>query len=184
MAEALLRARLAERGIDEPVSSAGMLFDDRPPEDGAVRALARRGLDISGHRSRTLTPDMIAEADLVIGMERRHVREAAVLVEGSFSRAFTLPELVASGQVVGPRGDLPMRSWAGHITASRKIDQYLGDDPTEEVPDPMGQSRRAFRATADLLDELLTELVDLAWADPTAAADDDWSAVRPSTGSN
>jgi protein-tyrosine phosphatase len=182
MAEVMLRARLADRGVDEAVSSAGMLFDDRPAEDGAVRALAKRGLDLTGHRSRTLTPELVEAADLVIGMERRHVREAAVLAEGSFARAFTLPELVASAAVIGPRADLGLQAWAERAGSSRRIDQYLGEEPSETVPDPMGGTRRAFRATAELLDGLLDELVGLAWPDPTprGAAR---PAVRPTSGS-
>ena len=39
--------------------------------------MQERGIDISGHRARQVTPDLVAASDLVLVMERGH--EAAVL---------------------------------------------------------------------------------------------------------
>lgn len=71
MAEGLLRARFAARGRGT-VSSAGIAaLAGRPAERFAVELLAERGHDISGHRARQLTPELIADADLVLVMEAR-----------------------------------------------------------------------------------------------------------------
>ena len=54
MAEALLRHRAEQEGLDLTVSSAGILFDDRPATEEAVDAMARLGIDLSSHRSRVV----------------------------------------------------------------------------------------------------------------------------------
>src|SRR5258707_4915714 len=99
MAEALLSAHLAARGVSVPVSSAGVAStcpsQSASPEIIAV--MAARGHDVTRHRSRMLTRDDIAEADLILGMARDHVRHAAVLLPDAWQRAFTLRELVRRG---------------------------------------------------------------------------------------
>ena len=93
MAEALLRTRADERGFPLQVSSAGLMFDDRPATPEAVKVLADIGVELADHASRIISPEIVAAADLMIGMERRHVREAVVLVPESFRHSFTLKEL-------------------------------------------------------------------------------------------
>ncbi|MCB1261202.1 MAG: hypothetical protein KDB33_12580, partial [Acidimicrobiales bacterium] len=79
MGEVLIAQHLGERGVTAEVSSAGFLTVDRPAEPAVVELMAARGLDVSGHRSRLLEPSMVDDADIVIGMARQHVREAAML---------------------------------------------------------------------------------------------------------
>lgn len=67
MAEGLLRARMGTRGL---VESAGLAaLAGRPADPTAVALLAERGIDISGHRARQLTPELLAAFDLVLVME-------------------------------------------------------------------------------------------------------------------
>ncbi len=76
MAEALAAARLAGRP-GARVSSAGLSALVGEPADPTARELmAERGLDISAHRGRQLTPEMMAGYELVLVMEKGH--EAAV----------------------------------------------------------------------------------------------------------
>lgn len=173
MAEALLRARLAAVGIVATVSSAGLMFDDRGPEPAAIDALARLGIDISGHRSRILQPEMAAAADVVIGMENLHVREVAVLEGSHFTRTYTLPDLVSRAESVGPRpADEPLVAWIESLSVGgRSPVDLLNGNPAIEVPDPMGQSRRAFRRSAAEIDGLLARFVAMAF--PRGAHDDD-----------
>ena len=74
MAEALLRDALREQQ-DIIVESAGLgALVDRPASEHAVTLMQERGLDISKHRARQITPDMIHEADLMLVMEAGHKR--------------------------------------------------------------------------------------------------------------
>ncbi|WP_421118880.1 hypothetical protein ACE2AJ_16145 [Aquihabitans daechungensis] len=167
MAEVLLRARLAAVAPEVVVGSAGLLFDDRPAERNAVRAMAKRGLDLSDHRARTITLEMLRDASVIIGMERAHVREVGNLDLDLFSRSYTLPELVAAVDVMGPRPEgVDLRTWVETAGAARSPLDYAASEPMTEVADPMGGSARAFRACADIIDDLLETFVDLAWPTP------------------
>jgi protein-tyrosine phosphatase len=69
MAEGLLRARFAARGRGTVASAGLAALVGRPADPHAVALLAERGLDLTGHRARQLTPELIADADLVVVME-------------------------------------------------------------------------------------------------------------------
>jgi protein-tyrosine phosphatase len=74
MAEALLRARLGRRPRFE-VSSAGVsALVGHPAADAAVALMREREIDISGHRARQVTPQLVSESDLVLVMETGHER--------------------------------------------------------------------------------------------------------------
>ena len=74
LAEALLRQAFQDEN-DVSVSSAGLgaLVDYSAAEHAEV-LMAERGLDISGHKARQLTPDLIHASDLILVMETRHKR--------------------------------------------------------------------------------------------------------------
>ena len=66
MAQAMLSARLAARGVAVPVASAGLLGEGRPPPPEVVSVMAARGIDVTGHRSRIVT-DVMAQIEATIG---------------------------------------------------------------------------------------------------------------------
>lgn len=75
MAEGLLRQQLAQEGLDSryEVASAGTWgVDGRPASENAVTVMAERGVDIAGHRARTITGGDVAEADIILVMSREH----------------------------------------------------------------------------------------------------------------
>lgn len=166
MAEALLRHHLSAVGADVHVSSAGLMAGGRPATAHGQAAMADRGLDLSRHESRQLDRQLVADADLVIGMAREHIREVAVLDAGALSRSFTLKELVRSATAVGPRrADEPLEAWLQRIGAGRRREALLGagHDDAYDVEDPVGRSRVDYDDTAAELDSLLERLVALAW---------------------
>lgn len=75
LAEALARRELERRGWRHvEVVSAGLAADDgRPASRGALAVAERSGLELAGHRSRALTPEMVEWADLVLAMSPSHV---------------------------------------------------------------------------------------------------------------
>jgi protein-tyrosine-phosphatase len=170
MAEALLRASLDEREIPGvSVASIGLLFDGRPAEPGAVAAMTKRGLDITGHRARTLTPEALDAADLLVAMEARHLYELAEAGVGS-DRAFTLPDLVVRAEQIGRRGDDETETaWVSRLSLGRPADGWITSNSAMEVADPMGGSRRRFRQCAEVLADLVDRFVAVAW--PVAATD-------------
>jgi protein-tyrosine phosphatase len=84
MAEAILTHRLLARGVKGTVESAGIAAVEGEPADPMALALLReRGLDLSSHRARLLTGDLLADFDLVLVMEGGHKRA----VEREFPQA-------------------------------------------------------------------------------------------------
>lgn len=63
----LFRRALSQRGVR--VESAGFLAPGRPSPLAAVAAAARRGVDLTAHWSRPLTPEAIRAGELVIVMD-------------------------------------------------------------------------------------------------------------------
>jgi protein-tyrosine phosphatase len=164
MAEAIFRERLGGRGTTFTVASAGLLEPDRPAIEGAQRALAGRGLDADEHRSRRLDADLVRAADLILGLERQHVREVVVLEPAAWARAFTLKEVVRRAEAAGPRGpDEPWGQWVDRLHLGRQRADLLGSSPDDDVADPTGGAPEDYEATADELDGLLQRLVDLGW---------------------
>jgi len=74
MAEALLTDAL--RGQEEfTVESAGLgALVGHPASEFAVQLMDERGIDISSHRARQITPDLVSKADLILVMESGHRR--------------------------------------------------------------------------------------------------------------
>ncbi len=91
MAEALLRARLATSRPSLAVSSAGLAaLEGRPADPLAVALLAERGLDLTPHRARQLTPELVAAADLILVMETAQQRHLELLAPSARGRVHRL----------------------------------------------------------------------------------------------
>ena len=164
MAEALLRRHLA--GADVTVSSAGLLPGGRPATEHGRAAMAARSLDLSGHLSRQLDASLVAQAELIIGMAREHVREVAVIDRDALARTFTLKELVRDATAIGRRPDgEPLGDWLHRIAAGRRPATLMGigHDDAYDVDDPVGRDRKEYETTAQELDHLLARLVEMAW---------------------
>jgi protein-tyrosine phosphatase len=90
MAEALLRERFARQGRGT-VESAGLAAaEGRPADPIAVALLAERGIDLSGHRARQLTPEMLGRFDLLLVMDALQERRLAALAPYARARIHRL----------------------------------------------------------------------------------------------
>jgi protein-tyrosine-phosphatase len=92
LAEALLLRALQNRAMDGvAVTSAGTgAWDGAPASEGAYLVGLERGLDLSGHRARLLTRELVEQADLILTMARHH--RARVDELGGEGRVFVLGE--------------------------------------------------------------------------------------------
>ena len=77
MAEAIARRLIQESGrTDIDVESAGtQAWDRSPASDEALLVGVERNLDLSGHRARRLTPEIVSSADLILAMSPTHLTE-------------------------------------------------------------------------------------------------------------
>ena len=166
VAEALLRHRLAKAGVEATVRSAGLLDSGIRASAHGVDVLAGRGIDLSAHRSQTMTADLLTSADLIVAMAREHVREAVVTVPAVFPRTFTLRELVRRGADVGPRlPDQPLDRWLSYLHAGRTTGGLLGRSVVDDVEDPIGQPRPAYERMVGDLEVLIDDMVGLVWGE-------------------
>ena len=75
MAQVLLAAALEKRAIDVAVESAGLgALVGHPADPIAVKLMQARGLDLSGHRGRQLTTEIIRSFPLILVMEKEQQR--------------------------------------------------------------------------------------------------------------
>ncbi|MFC1640190.1 low molecular weight protein arginine phosphatase [Gemmatimonadota bacterium] len=109
LAEAILKAEFERRGVGGfQVSSAGTgAWDGRAPSDGAMLVALEHGLDISEHRSRHLSRDLVEQADIIFTMARNHSGRAEKL--GGDGRVFLLGEYAgkkrSKAEVADPYGE-------------------------------------------------------------------------------
>jgi len=92
MAEGLFKQAVRGRGEHRVLSAGVGAVDGQPASEHAVRALRELGIDISGHRSRHLTADLIAQADYIFGMTHSHVDAIMLLYPHAAEKTFLLRE--------------------------------------------------------------------------------------------
>ncbi|MCC6580608.1 MAG: threonylcarbamoyl-AMP synthase [Phycisphaeraceae bacterium] len=106
MAEVIARRLLAQdkKLAEEDLETAGFrvlsagasAYPGDPASEHALHAVAQMGLDLSKHRSRELTAQLVRDADLVLCMTRSHRRAVLQLDEAADGKTFTLD----------PKGDI------------------------------------------------------------------------------
>ena len=103
MAAAIMDKIAEERNLEVRIESAGVsAFDGEAASAGAVRALEKYDIDLSYHRSKTVTADLIKQSDLILTMTLSHKR---ILEPIAGDKVFTLSEYVgATGDILDPYG--------------------------------------------------------------------------------
>ncbi len=129
-AAALLRRSFGDRGSGTPgVESAGFLMLGRPVPEVGQQVAARRGIDLSAHRSQIITAAVAQAADLIVVMDGEQERAVRAV-------------LGAARPVLVVLGDLDP-----------------GPIETRAVRDPIGQAAAVFEATYNRIDRCVGELV-------------------------
>ena len=82
MAALLFQAKAEAAGLPAAAQSAGLAaFAGDCASENAVAVMRERGLDLSAHRARPVTPYLLEESDLVVCMSEGHRRALAPFVE-------------------------------------------------------------------------------------------------------
>lgn len=92
MAEAMLREAAESAGVGNlEVSSAGIgAWEGAAASEGAYLVLLEQGLDLSNHRARMLTKELVDESDVILTMARSHLGRVREM--GGGARAHLLGE--------------------------------------------------------------------------------------------
>jgi len=136
MAEVMLRRALEETGVQGiSVESAGIgAWEGAPASEGAYLVLLERGIDLSGHRARLLSRELVKEADVILTMGR--VQLGRVRELGGGARAHLLGE------------------YAGEAAAQAEVaDPYGGE---------LDQYRETYRQLVELLPAVVNRLAGAA----------------------
>ncbi len=74
MAEAIFKVRMPDAWSNRiHVSSAGTgAYEGQPASHFAVEVLRNEGIDLSSHRARVLTREMVENSDIIVAMTRLH----------------------------------------------------------------------------------------------------------------
>jgi len=149
VAEALLRDRLQQRGMDDwTVRSAGTwAIQERSAAKNSIRVLAEQGIDIADHRSRMVSDELLDDADLILCMESGHVEALKAEFPADAHRIHLLSEMAGETFSIS--------------------DPYRG--PLEEY------ERMAANVTA-LIDRGLQRIIDLTWANHKRRSEEDSAA--------
>lgn len=161
-----MRRQIVDRDVSAVVTSAGTTAEGYPAPEFAVDVMGRKGLDITEHRSRVLSCELIAGSDLVVAMAREHVRESVLLEQASYGRTFTLKELVRRGESMGGRmAGESLEAWLARMHQGRVATAHLGASAEDDIMDPIGMRKRVYERVADEISRLVESLAGLMWVD-------------------
>ncbi|MEU5908621.1 low molecular weight phosphatase family protein [Micromonospora sp. NPDC047467] len=165
MAEYLARRLLADRSV--LVSSAGTdAMDGMAMHPYALEIAAENGADPTVFASRTLRPEHLADATLVLTATRRQRSVCTALAPGALHRTFTLRQfgrLAAAAETPAePAGD-PLRAAIVAAANARGRLQPAAPD-ADDLRDPIGGTATDFRRCAEEIERSLRPLAALIGA--------------------
>lgn len=125
LAEAIARKIAIERGLtDVEASSAGTsAHDGSPASDGSLLVGMERNMDLSLHRSQTLTRDLVREGDLILAMGTHHLERIEAL--GGSGKAYLLSDYASRGA--------SMRAISDPIGLELDVYRATADELEEEI---------------------------------------------------
>ena len=108
LAEGIAKALLTtDRGLDVSVSSAGSSAIEGMRASELARDVAKsHEIDISNHRSRGLSRPLVAESDLIVTMEMRHLNAVGAIDPAALDHTYVITDFCESmdGGIPDPIG--------------------------------------------------------------------------------
>ena len=124
-AEGILKEMFAKEGLEIHVHSAGTeAFSGRQGSPRVLRLLNDEGIDLSAHRTRKITREIIEEAGIIFVMEKAHRKAILALAPEREAGIFLLSQFYSRPEI------LPMGT---------------------EIPDPIGMDAFFYENVNDLI---------------------------------
>jgi protein-tyrosine-phosphatase len=119
MAEGLMRKSLYELGKERiEVASAGtMATNGMPPTDETVKVMKEAGVDVSDFKAKSVTPEMVRKADLILVMEPMHKDSVLRKAPQASSKTFLLKEYGSDSKLL-PKG------YSVHDPIGKPVEDY------------------------------------------------------------
>ncbi|MCI8404603.1 MAG: low molecular weight protein arginine phosphatase [Clostridia bacterium] len=129
MAAAIMNKIAMENDLDVRIESAGIFAQDgQSASDNAVKALETYNIDLSNHRTKPVTEDIVKQSDIILTMTEAHKQILKPLAE---EKVYTLLEYAGdSGDINDPYG--------GDLDEYRNTAQEIYDslvDVAEKIAD-------------------------------------------------
>jgi len=94
MAEAFFNYYTGKTDLFRAISAGIGTIDGQPASPNAIQAMQQVGIDISNHRSRQITAELVTQADFIIGMTQGHIDAINMLYPQSAEKTFVLCEFI------------------------------------------------------------------------------------------
>ncbi|MFH1046353.1 MAG: low molecular weight protein arginine phosphatase [Candidatus Omnitrophota bacterium] len=133
MAGSLLQEVLKDKGEYYVLTAGTAAIEGLPATPEAVEVMAEENIDISSHRSRTLTESLVRQADIILVMENKHKDYILAHYPQASGKVYLLSEF-------------------GRIESEDKL-----VDPN--IPDPIGKSADFYRYVFDIIKESIARTV-------------------------
>jgi protein-tyrosine phosphatase len=168
LARLALELRLGPSAKTVEVSSAGThARPDWPMHPNTEYVLRERGADVSDFRSRRLTTELIASADLVLTADRQQRAACATLLPAAVRRTYTLKQFGRLAAAVPAQRLTAAQSPSERLAALRDEALIVRSEvafvpPAEDdLIDPVREPLDAFEYCADEVTQVLRVIVDL-----------------------
>ncbi|MHB1125876.1 MAG: low molecular weight protein arginine phosphatase [Bacillota bacterium] len=108
MAEVIAKNLLARQNIASlRIMSAGVAaFNGAPATPEAVKVMSEKGIDLNGHRATQVTPEMIAEADLILTMTWGNKEQINRITPQAQDKVYLLKEFILQSENVAEDLDI------------------------------------------------------------------------------
>ena len=130
MGEYLLKAKLKGRQDIEIMSAGTNVFFKTPASHETIAVLKERGIDATGHQSRSLGRIMLRKSDLILAMTRSHRAQILDRTPSVEKRVYLLKE----------------------FSSERSFDTDM------DVPDPIGQPHAAYEECLLTIEEAIEKI--------------------------
>ena len=109
---------------------------------GTLKVMQEEGIDVSKHRSNSLTPELVRKSSIILVMERRHKREILTMVPGYEDKVVLLRKF-------GEGQDKPRES----VEVSQSEEEL-------DIADPIGSSLSVYRKCTDEIKQCISGFMD------------------------
>lgn len=125
MAEGFLKHILAREGQRSEYgvySSGTWAMSGQPASPHAVQVMAEQGIDISAHRTRSLTQSQIDEADLILALAQEHKTAILRHFRGGENKTYLLSEMIGiHHSVADPYGSESLEEYRRCATVIKRL---------------------------------------------------------------
>ena len=168
VAEQITRMKIGEGHMH--VNSAGLKKPGRYPYYGMTEemreALSRSGYKLSKHNPRVLTSELLKEQDIILCMEKSHVKEVLEKAPGLERRVHTLPEYAgySNKEILAPSeliGEFPLFSIFERIPykARKLVYQLFGHVDSRDYNGIIGVHLKVVKEIELYVDKTLERMI-------------------------